>query len=85
MTRRLKNHVERDEDDKHWASLMAMTGPQQRQKALRAALVAFDASLSEQDCWIPDAMARAATLSDALAEYGDLIETQLAGTTGTLH
>jgi C4-dicarboxylate-specific signal transduction histidine kinase len=58
--------------------LMAMTDADQRRQALHAALSAFEEALSEQDCWIPDAMARVATLEQALEEHGERLDESLA-------
>jgi hypothetical protein len=70
----------------HWDELLEMTNPEQRQQALRAAVEAFDESLSEQGCWIPDALARMSTLERAIEEYLDALDESLADTpTGPVH
>jgi hypothetical protein len=60
--------------DEFWDELMDSLSPEQRGKALAAAMGAFDTSLAEQGCWVPDAFARAAHLERALGEWHDRIE-----------
>jgi hypothetical protein len=61
-----------------WEEFMTMTSADQRKEALGAALAAFEDALSDQGCWVPDALARVATLERAIEEYNDRLETELA-------
>jgi hypothetical protein len=72
-------------EDLEWAALMSLTSREQRRVALFKALESFELSLSAQKCWVPDVMARIATLQEAIAEYGDAVEARLAGVPNNLH